>query len=181
MDMRTEKWHAKLTLSGVQSDVQLSGSMTQILGQLIKTLQEAKVKRVGSLASINLMIQDAPIATNQQANNKLLSELNDLVDDSAMTRGPNQDETYDQYLSWLIEFESLTIEAAEYIAKSWFNQEQDFGLIHWMNDPKAIRFRQLNYSLLEFDKALPNEYRELKQYVLSHHERFASRLTFRVA
>ncbi len=100
--------------------------------------------------------------------------------DSTDSHGPAAGEAYGDFFDRLI-MEGYPVASATVIASDWFGVEMDDKTIGWLNDPKAIRFRELNSRHEAFESALPSEYQSLKDYVTQVYPFFCEHLIFRTA
>lgn len=183
MDMQTEKWFSQIQLSGVGQPINTQGSLSQIIGVFLKTLKSTRPRKLADGIEIKLLIRETPFPDSKDNSTSILDlaiQLESQLDLSNETTGPNPDETFEEFLSRLIST-GMIPSAAEMIACDWFNRQPDPDLLNWMADSKAIRFRQLNSVQLEFEKALPSEYAELKIYVTQTYPKFCRNITFRTA
>jgi hypothetical protein len=183
MDMRTPKWHAQLQLSGVGKPINISGSLATILGSAIRELQTVRPRQIAGGQEINLMIRDKPFNSSEKESESDLAkllEISEQLDSSDSTRDPLPSESFGEYYQYLINTGISPI-AADSIAREWFQMPRNETVYNWQTDPKAKRFRKLNYVQSEFDKALPGEYLELKRYVTQTYPTFAAHMQFRIA
>lgn len=181
MDVRNQGWYGQLQISGIAKPINAEGSPLSILNGFITDLLQSTPRSLAEGKEIIIRISDRRIAST-----KTESSLTRVLEveagiDSVDEIKPNEYETYENFVTRLIHEEQLSESAALYIASDWFKVPPPPGLNEWLHDSKAVRFRQLNYSREAFDSAQPNEYNELKRYVLANFPDFCHQIQFRVA
>lgn len=184
MDMRDDKWFSQLKISGIGKPIDAKGSLITILGSVATQLKTAKAQKLsdGSV-EIQLTIRELPFEGSYNHADSFLNRsiaVNLELDTSDMLRAPNESESFEDYIDYLLS-NNLGIFGADAIAREHYGLAPDPEFLNWMNDPKAIRFRTLNSVQSDFDKALPSEYSELKHYVIHTYPQFLDSITFRTA
>jgi hypothetical protein len=183
MNVRDPKYHGQLTLTGVGTPFNHSGTIMNIIAEVLKDLMVQNPRALSNgEKEIVIRIREKPFGAEKESStlsDKAAQVLAD-VDDSGITRGPIAGETYEQYAAYLMS-EGLAESTALFLASDWYNMPEPEGLRDWLNDSKAVRFRQLNSSQESYDSALPMEYEQLKHYVISTYPQFCESITFRTA
>jgi hypothetical protein len=159
----------------------ITGSIMSIMAEGLKALQaeRARLTPDGEMEVV-IRIRNQPIATDKESTLILgrSEELGALIEGEADK--PREDESYEDFYNRLAN-EGYPKPSAEYIACQWFGRESSPELTLWLNDPKALRFRELNSRDDAYEAALPSEYESLKNYVRTTYPMFVQGLTFRTA
>lgn len=182
MDLRKPSWYGQLTLTGVGTPSNHSGSVMQILGEILKDLQATNPRAlVDGNREIVIRIRDKPYGSAKDNGDleRVLDVEAGLIAGSE-TLVPEDGELFESFYARLLA-DGHTEPSARFIACDWFNRVMEPELANWLADPQAIRFRQLNYNLREFESAAPTEYAMLKHHVISTYPNMVSKLIFRVA
>jgi hypothetical protein len=183
MDIRKPAWYAQLSVSGVGTPVNHSGSVLSMFGEILKDLGQLNPRTLASGdADIVIRIRNRPFSNQKESTEGLdrVLEVEARIDDSACEAGPQDGMTYESYVEWLIS-SGVSETTALMLAADWYEQEPPKDLIRWLTDPKAIRLRQLNSSSRDYESASPQEYTTLKAYVLKEFPEFCAKLVFRTA
>jgi len=183
MDIRRDGFFAYLTLNGknvlLGVDKMYHGSIMSAVAESLKSLTAER-----SRGEINIMlrISNQPFDVSEQglANFTKVSEVESLVETIQSIDEPLTDESYEDFYQRLLKLDYNPV-AAETIAAAWFERPVNPETTCWLNDPKAIRFRELNSRDAVFADALPQEYESLKHYVQTEFPSFVEHLTFRTA
>jgi hypothetical protein len=182
MDIRKDGWFGRLTINGKtillddSKNIMSQGSLMRIVGDALKSLTSERA-RSGD-CTIQLTIGNAPLTENKLTDINRVNEVqNELTGEVDL---PLEDEEYGEFYDRLIEG-GYTPAAAEMVAGEWFNVPPNPRTGLWLNDSKAIRFRELNSRDEAYESALPQEYEQLKQYVREQYAEFVEHLTFRTA
>lgn len=183
MDIRRDGFFGYLTLNGknlvLRNDTMLKGSIMSVIAESLKSLT---AERSRGDVNIMLRISNKPIDTSEQglANFNRITEVESLLDNAAAPDFPILDESYEDFYQRLLSQEYAPV-AAEAIAAQWFEKPINPDTTLWLNDPKAVRFRELNARDEAFNNALPQEYESLKHYVQTTYPSFVEHITFRTA
>lgn len=188
MDLRKAEYFGICTVNGktlvLNQNLCEHGSIMHIFGESLKSLtaERSRPDDDGTI-EIVLRIRNKPIATDKDS----VSRLNRAVELDAMIEGspdgtmPIPGESYEDYYRRLIEVELLPKPTAELLAGQWFDRPINPDTQLWLNDPKAVRFRELNSRDEAYEGALPEEYESLKNYVKVTYPEFLTHITFRTA
>jgi hypothetical protein len=183
MDTRDNKWFSQLQIPGVAKPVNRNGSIMSIVGETLKDLMAANPRGLkDGECEIILRFGRVPFGDEKASNTiaDIAADIWNQLGDIPVTPDPSPDETAEQYYNRLMATGISPMSAAMQTA-DWFDLPEPEGLNAWMTDSKAQRFRQLNSSQSAFESALPQEYQQLKQYVLATYPQFTESLTFRTA
>lgn len=182
MDVRKPIWHGQLSLTGIGTPSNHSGSVMQILGEILKDLQ-ATNPRALSDGNREIVIRIRDKAYGGAKDNADLERVLDVEAGITLVTEPLtpiDGMTFESYYDWLIE-KQVTPATAQFLACDWFDRVVDPELVNWLADQQAIRFRQLNYNNKEFESATPTEYAILKHYVIGKYPNMTAKLVWRVA
>lgn len=182
MDLRNKIWHGQLQVSGIGDARTHTGSIMSIMSESLKDLQELNPRSLSEGKEIILILRDKPFTSRKESTAELerALEVGNQLDDSNSSNGPEPGETYEAFMIRLVDAGMTSLTAA-FVAADWFDQQPPIELLDWLNDSKAARFRQLNSSNEAYESASPNEYIELKRYVLERFPEFTRGLVFRIA
>lgn len=183
MDIRKEGFYAYLTLNGknilLNHDMLHHGSIMSSVSESLKSLSQERSK--GEI-NIILRISNQPIDLSEKglANFNRVTEIESMLEPSEEVDVPSTGESYEDFYRRLLTSDYNPV-SAEAIAAAWFEREVNPHTTEWLNDAKAVRFRELNSRDEAYESALPEEYERLKQYVKSTYPEFIEHLTFRTA
>ena len=188
MDLKRRDYWATLTVNGkpllLGQNRMTQGSLSSIVLEAMRSLNEERA-RPDSAGQVEIMlrIRNKPIATDKEsvASMERATELEGLLDVNTDSTAPHLGEIYEDYYERLISSEQLPSATAELLAAEWFGREVNPETTLWLNDHKAIRFRELNSRDELYENALPSEYESLKNYVRTTYPTFVEHLTFRTA
>jgi hypothetical protein len=188
MDTRKDGWFGVLTVNGktliLNGNMCERGSIMHIIAESLKSLtaERSRPDEDGSMELI-LRVRNKPIDTSREnmASLNRTFEVESMIEGSPDTTLPRGEESYEDYYKRLIEEESLPRPTAEMLAAQWFDRPVNPETQLWLNDPKAIRFRELNSRDEAYESALPEEYESLKNYVRTTYPDFVTHITFRTA
>lgn len=184
MDVRKEGWFGKLTVNGQpilvnnSKDMVSAGSIIRIVGDAIQSIHDIRSR--GKDCTIQITISNMPLSDSKLAEVNRTSEIASLIEGSTDASVPVPDESYEDYYSRLINL-GYPSASAEMLAAQWFEREVNLTTSRWLNDPRAIRFRELNARDAAYQGAMPDEYESLKDYIKITYPDFAAHLTFRTA
>jgi hypothetical protein len=181
MDIRRVGYFGQVTISGVRTPSAHKGSIMGIVAEALKdiTANRSRTDESGE-SEIVIRIRNKPFDTSREGV-LLLGKAEEL---EALVEGdvdqPLENESYEDFYQRLID-NAYAPASAEYIAGQWFNRPVSPETTLWLNDPKAMRFRELNARDEMFESAHPAEYESLKNYVLTTYPEFVKGLVFRTA
>lgn len=183
MDLRRDGWFGRLTLNGKtilvddSKNMVSSGSIMRIVSDALKSLGPERTR--GS-TTIQLTLSNESLTESRIAELNRANEVEQMIEGSADEGLPRHNESYEEYHQRLLALE-FSPAAAEMIAGDWFNRPVNPETSQWLNDPKAIRFRELNSRDEAYEAALPSEYDSLKSYVTHQFPNMLTGITFRTA
>jgi hypothetical protein len=183
MDIRKPAWHAQLSVSGIGTPINHSGSVLSMFGEILKDLGALNPRKLSSGdQDIVIRIRSRPFSNQKESTEGLdrVIEVEARIDDSQVETGPQEGEDLDAYVDRLIRT-GTPMQAALMIAADWYERTAPPELVRWLSDSQAQRFRQLNASSRDYESASPQEYATLKAYVLREFPDFCTKLTFRAA
>lgn len=188
MDIRKLGWFGILTVNGrnviLGRNMMEHGSIIGLTGESLKALgaERSRPDEDGS-QEIILRLRNKPIGSDKDsiAMMNRASELDGMIEGSPDGTIPIPGESYEDYYRRLIEDEQLPRATAELLAGQWFDRPVNPDTTLWLNDSKAVRFRELNSRDEAFESALPSEYEELKHYVKTTYPEFLEGIVFRTA
>jgi hypothetical protein len=184
MDIRKDGWFARLQVNGKSilldnsRNMASTGSIMRIFADALKSISAERAKQ-GDV-TIQLTIANHVLSDARVAEVSRISEVESLLDGQPDETLPRKDESYEDYHARLLE-QGFTNASAIILACQWFNKEPDHDIELWLNDTKAIRFRELNSRDEAYASALPEEYESLKNYVKTTYPEFVEHITFRTA
>jgi hypothetical protein len=185
MDIRREGWFGQLEINGKRIQISdnrntlATGSIMRLVGDSLKALQEQRARSGDCL--IKLTFSTRQITDTLQQEQVRANEVDSLLNRVAADNEPHHNESYEDYYTRLITKIGLLHPSAQMLADAWFDREPDPQLTQWINDPEAIRFRELNSRDEAYESALPNEYETLKRDMIQRFPSFCEHLTFRTA
>jgi hypothetical protein len=188
MDIRRNGWFGILSVNGknlvLGRNIVEHGSIMSLVGESLKAIgaERSRPDEDGT-QEIILRIRNKPIGSDKESLTIMTraSELDSMLEGSPDGTTPIPGESYEDYYRRLIEDEQLPRATAELLAGQWFDREVNPDTTLWLNDPKAIRFRELNSRDEAFESALPDEYERLKNYVRTTYPDFLDGIVFRTA
>lgn len=181
MDIRRIGYFGQVTISGVRTPSTHNGSIMGIVAEALKdvTASRSRIDDNGE-SEIVIRIRNKPFDTSREGV-LLLGKAEEL---EALVEGdidqPRESESYEDFYHRLMNSDYPQA-SAEFIAAQWFGREVSPETTLWLNDPKAVRFRELNSRDEAFEAALPSEYESLKHYVQTTYPDFIEGLVFRTA
>lgn len=182
MDIRRTGYFGQVSISGVRTPSTHKGSIMGIVAEALKdvTAHRSRTNEDGE-SEILIRIRNKAFDSSREGVMILgkVEEVTALVDTESPDI-PTPDETYEAFYQRLID-SAYTTASAEYIAGQWFDKPVSPETTLWLNDPKAIRFRELNSRDEAFEAAHPSEYESLKNYIRTTYPTFATGLVFRTA
>jgi hypothetical protein len=184
MDIRKDGWFGRLNINGKSilvnngRDMAATGSIMRIVGDAIQSIHD--VRSQGKDCTIQITICNQPLSDSKLAEVNRVGEIASLIEGSSDDSVPRADESYEDYYRRLLTMD-YPRPSAEILAAQWFDHEVNPTTSCWLNDPKAVRFRELNSRDEAYNNALPQEYESLKNYVKTTYAAFVEHLTFRTA
>lgn len=188
MDIRRDGWFGILTINGrnilLDRNMSSHGSIMHLTGESLKAIgtERSRPDEDGT-QEIILRLRNKPIGSDKDsiAMMNRANELDGMIEGSPDSTIPIPGESYEDYYRRLIEDEQLPKATAEMLAGQWFDRPVNPDTTLWLNDPKAIRFRELNSRDEAYESALPSEYEGLKNYVRITYPEFLEGIVFRTA
>lgn len=186
MDIRKDGWFGRLTLNGKtvmlddSNNIVSTGSLMRIISDALKSLQSERARTGVTTIQLTLTNNHTELSDTRIAEQSRALEVDALIEVDGIADTPGDGELYHEFYDRLIKA-GYTIAAAEMVSGEWFNMPVSSQTTQWLNDPKAVRFRELNSRDEAFESALPQEYEQLKKYVRELFPEFIEHLTFRTA
>ena len=180
MDIRKPTWHGQMSITGIGTPSNYTGSVVEMLSQALRELNSTNPRVMADgQKEIIIRIRDKPFGSGKDN-----SDLERVMDVEAglihmPLVEPMPGELQEHFFVRLCEA-GTSEQVADFLARDWYDQPQSLELLNWINDPQAQRFRQLNYDNAAFESASPQEYAILKHYVVSNFPAMTANLTFRV-
>jgi hypothetical protein len=185
MDLRNQEYHGQLSMTGVGEVNLFKGSITGIIGEIMRHLLQANARaQSDGTKEIVIRIGNKPYAANKDANTRadFIAEVESGIDWSGAERTkPKDGEDFESYYARMMSECGMSDHSARFMACDWFDRAQDPELVNWLSDSKAIRFRELNSRDEAYAAAIPTEYPELLHHCLNNYPNMLTRLNLRVA
>lgn len=188
MDIRKDGWFGILTINGktilLDRNVVTRGSIMSLTSESLKAVSAERSRPdEDGTQEIILRLRNKPIGSDKDsiAAMNRASELDAMIEGSPDATIPIPGESYEDYYHRLIEAEQLPRATAEMLAGQWFDRPVNPDTTLWLNDAKAIRFRELNSRDEAYESAIPSEYEQLKNYVKTTYPQFLDGIVFRTA
>lgn len=179
MDMRSDKWYALLQVTGSEA-IRYEGSLFHIITSMTRDLQQHRTR--AQRPSITLHVGMEPIDSDilALAQQEQVMALQSSLFDLPTNRAPRDGESFSEYIDYL-KSTGLDYDSAELVACDWFGQCPETQLTDWLKDSEAIRFRLLNSSNVEYEKAGRIEYMNLLQSLKTRFPKQIEAMTLREA
>jgi hypothetical protein len=184
MDTKQSSWYGQLQISGIAKPTNQKGSITEMIRDFVIAIRQSSPRELADGKQITILLSTNPIGQDKAKNDKLglVSAVADsLVETEDLTPTPN--EPIDSFINRLIA-SGHTSMTSRFIAADWYGIEDGEGtdrLRAWLDNPKAIRFRELNTRNEAFESAHPNEYHELLIQMREEFPEFVSVMQLRIA
>lgn len=185
MDIRSSGYFASLRVSGLSDSRNYEGSISEIIRQIMVDLVGINLRiNAQGQKSIEISISNVSRSVGSEVTmiQKMAKEIeSQLVYEINPNDFPRENESYDSYVMRQITEESCTPTTAYYMAQEHFGIEMPEIHRKWLSDSKVERFIQLQSSTKSYQSALPNEYRELMNYIKSEYPWMAENINWKEA
>lgn len=170
MDLKAPNWHGRLKIEGIANDHRLSGSIQQMLGQIMGIIIQAKARTNGEGAKvINITLSDTPIS---ESTIDAMRRVNDaegmILHENMATWDPNHDSRPDEdYVAMqmrLIRESDYNPVEAEYWAREAFDYPPNPDDAKRLRDTRWAAFRGMNASVSAYEACDKKEYESLNRY-----------------
>ncbi len=183
MDIRKDGFYGQLVVSGVGQPSAHRGSILGIISESLKDLGALRARpNADGESEIVIRIRNKPFDTSKEsaAYHDKSIEVDGLLDSMPLDQAL-PDEDYATYHERLMSMGYPNASAMMLACDAFGLEINDTDSVLWLNDPKAVRFRELNFRHEAYDAAIPTEYESLKHYVQATYPFFCQHLTFRTA
>lgn len=184
MDIKNTDWFGQLQMTGIAKPVNNQGSVLSMVGEFLVQLRTLNPREMAEGKTIVMTFSTIPIGQDKAKNDKLAlvsAVTESLVESNDLT--PLAAEPIESFIKRLM-ISGHTPTSARFIAADWYGVEDGEGterLRAWLDNPKAIRFRELNARNDAFESAHPSEYRELLTQMLGEFPEFVRGMQLRIA
>ena len=181
MDIKSNTYYGRLSLSGVAMPYESTGSIMEIASASLAHLRTVNPRTLASGAkSITLQISDRPLVGSTLDSALALTEIAVSLDTShVVTESPDPLEDVVSFQARLIR-SGYSPDMATLLAGDAFGYDNtNAKLSQWIEDDKAVRFRYLNASERAADQADSEEYALLKAYCLNAYPEYVANMHVR--
>lgn len=183
MDMRGREYYGQLQITGNRKPINKHGSIYRLIMEFTRDLTEQSIRPNADGREIIIIIRENPFNSEEKESldsSIKVNELEHFAESNAKDDIPIEGESQVDFYNRLIN-NGLPPASAEFLMADWFGLAKDPELVEWLNDSKAVRFRELNSRQEAFESAAPTEYEILKTYVIDKFPNMTQNLTFRKA